>query len=362
MLSKMGNCLKNNKDIKSNEIIISVIGLDEAGKSTLVKVLKGDKNLEETLPTVGYEPFEFAYNVGGSDSNIKVYDLGGGSRVRDIWKHYLAESFGFVFVIDSSNRSRLNECKSVFASFIENEKVSGKPILILGNKQDMPNALDESEIVHYLNVEELVNRFQIPCRIETCVATKGVAKNVDPSLKTGFDWLIMHLKLNYGDLKARTDIDVERQKSEESRIRKEKSDRVRQSRSLRDSENSYDDDHDPKESPWKALTDLKNKDSKLKAASSNSYDSKLSTYDRQLLEDMRVSSPKPNRLTTIDEEKSKFLRNKFLKSNKLNPYDDKSDMEPSSRNTSWAITDHQTPKRTLPALDNNRPTRGRYES
>ena len=92
--------------------------------------IKKDKNLQDTAPTVGYEPFEFVYNVSGTDSNIKVYDLGGGSRVRDLWKHYLSESYGFVFVIDSSNRSRINECKTVFASFVENEKVSGKPILM----------------------------------------------------------------------------------------------------------------------------------------------------------------------------------------------------------------------------------------
>ena len=35
----------------------------------------------------------------------------------------------------------------------------------LGNKQDLPNALDESEIVQHLNVEELVNKNHIPCRI-----------------------------------------------------------------------------------------------------------------------------------------------------------------------------------------------------
>ena len=35
----------------------------------------------------------------------------------------------------------------------------------MGNKQDMPNALDESEIVQFLNVEDLVNKYQIPCRI-----------------------------------------------------------------------------------------------------------------------------------------------------------------------------------------------------
>jgi len=61
-----------------------------------------------------------------------------------------------------------------------------------------------------------------------------LGKNLE--LKTGFDWLLKHLTLNYEEMKNRIDIDTERQKIEESRIRKEKSDRVRQSRSLRDSE------------------------------------------------------------------------------------------------------------------------------
>jgi GTPase SAR1 family protein len=57
-------------------------------------------------------------------------DLGGGERLRDIWKHYLAESFGFIWVVDSSNRARIDECKNEFAKFIENDKVFGKPILM----------------------------------------------------------------------------------------------------------------------------------------------------------------------------------------------------------------------------------------
>lgn len=57
-------------------------------------------------------------------------DLGGGERLRDIWKHYLAESFGFIWVIDSSNITRIEECRNEFTKFIENEKVFGKPILM----------------------------------------------------------------------------------------------------------------------------------------------------------------------------------------------------------------------------------------
>lgn len=85
-----------------------------------------DKDIKDTTPTVGYEPHEFKYG----SSNLRIYDLGGGSKIRDVWKHYLAESYGFIYVIDSSNRNRINECRSVFSSFVENEQVAGKPILM----------------------------------------------------------------------------------------------------------------------------------------------------------------------------------------------------------------------------------------
>ena len=109
-------------------------------------------------------------------------------------------------------------------------------------------------------------------------------------------------------------------------------------------------------SPWKPLNDLKvilktNKKNifkfnilfKLKGSKSKSQtssDSKLTAYDKQLLEDMRGATPNP-RLTTIDEEKSK-LRNRFMKSNKLMPFDDRidSDSKPIKsfdRERSWAI-------------------------
>lgn len=77
-------------------------------------------------PTVGFEPHEFQYN--GID--LVLNDLGGGARVRDLWKHYLAESYGFIFVIDSSNRSRVYETSKVFSNFVENEKVGNKPVLM----------------------------------------------------------------------------------------------------------------------------------------------------------------------------------------------------------------------------------------
>lgn len=83
-------------------------------------------DIKDVEQTVGFNPVDFTYN----SKSLTLFDLGGGARVRDIWKHYLAESYGFIFVIDCSDRSRVFECSKVFSSFVENEKVSAKPILL----------------------------------------------------------------------------------------------------------------------------------------------------------------------------------------------------------------------------------------
>lgn len=349
MVFGMGNCTSSKLPKTNNQIVISVIGLDEAGKTTSVKVLKGDKNINEMTPTVGFEPHEMNYN--GKD--IVLNDLGGGARVRDIWKHYLAESYGFIFVIDSSNRNRVYECSKTFSNFVESDKVNNKPVLILANKAETPNAMDESEIVQYLNIEELVNKYQIPCRIEPCTAISGVGNKQDESLKAGFDWLLKYITIKQEELSSRIEYDVAMQRGRETKSKSERFDRFKQKR-----DDEYTDEMDDYEknsvSPWKGSNDL-NKNSKPKTSSSS--DSKLSAYDKQLLEDMRQNTPN-GRLTTIDEERSK-LKNRFMKNNKLAPYDDKSDPEyrPRSfdREKSWAITDTKKS-----SLGNERPSR-RFE-
>jgi ADP-ribosylation factor-like protein 13B len=186
--------------------------------------------------------------------DIKLYDLGGGSRVRDIWKHYLAESYAFIYVIDASNRQRVNECRDVFASFVGNEKVAGKPILILANKQDQNNALDESEIVQYLDVEDLVNKFQIPCRIEMCSAFSGSmsSSQMDPALKLGFEWLISAASTHFDEMKTRVEYDVEQQRNEESRTRREKQARIKKRDPYSDAnDNDNDLPNDRNQNPWK---------------------------------------------------------------------------------------------------------------
>jgi hypothetical protein len=116
----------------------------------------------------------------------------------------------------------------------------------------LPNALDESEIVQFLNVEELVNKYQIPCRIvislkknyksykkkdwfsnsrkEICQASLGTGNKLDESIKSGFDWLLKYIIFKYDELKTRIDYDVQLQKNRESKIKQEKQEKIKHSR------------------------------------------------------------------------------------------------------------------------------------
>ena len=103
------------------ECCILIIGLDNAGKSTLVNHLKDhpgnnsngrnrnssqdNSNSSGTLPTIGMATESFQH------SNIKftVFDMSGQSKYRNLWEVVLSSNDveAIIFVIDSTDQLRL---------------------------------------------------------------------------------------------------------------------------------------------------------------------------------------------------------------------------------------------------------------
>ena len=82
--------------------------------------------------------------------HVTIYDLGGSRSFRGIWPKYYHEVHGFIFVVDSSDPSRLSECSSVLQGMLDHQQVRGKPILLLANKSDMEHAqVRQSNIALY---------------------------------------------------------------------------------------------------------------------------------------------------------------------------------------------------------------------
>ena len=80
----------------------------------------------DTVPTIGFINEEIVFK----GDTVTVFDLGGGSRIRAIWKNYFADVHGFVYVVDSSETSKLEEARQELKSVILDEKMKGKPCLM----------------------------------------------------------------------------------------------------------------------------------------------------------------------------------------------------------------------------------------
>lgn len=133
--------------------------------------------------------------------------------------------------MDSSDFSRFNEVKLVLEEILGSNKIAGKPVLILANKQDNENALDEVDIIEHLDIEALVNRQKCPTLVQSCSATEK-KMILDPGIKKGYEWLLSNIIRNYQILNQRVENESKEQEVQEREDMAEKIRRIREQQDI----------------------------------------------------------------------------------------------------------------------------------
>uniref|UniRef100_A0A914QMF0 small monomeric GTPase n=1 Tax=Panagrolaimus davidi TaxID=227884 RepID=A0A914QMF0_9BILA len=130
---------------KSAKILF--IGLDNAGKTTLLKMIKDDR-LQSPQPT--HFPSSEELKLG--NLTVTAFDLGGHEQARRIWKNYFCMADAIIFLIDAADFKRVDEARAELLDLITDEEISNIPILILGNKIDKKFAMDEKILKEKLGI------------------------------------------------------------------------------------------------------------------------------------------------------------------------------------------------------------------
>ena len=72
--------------------------------------------------------------------------LPGQKAIRPYWRNYFDQTDALVYVIDCSDRRRIDETGGELQELLQEERLAGVPLLVFANKQDLLNAMKEDEV------------------------------------------------------------------------------------------------------------------------------------------------------------------------------------------------------------------------
>lgn len=161
---------------KEKELRLLMLGLDNAGKTTILKKFNGE-DISIISPTLGFNIKTLEHR----GFKLNMWDVGGQKSLRSYWRNYFESTDGLVWVVDSADRRRLQDCKTELHGLLQEERLSGATLIVFANKQDLPGALPADEIKQVLELDSIKTHHWL---IVPCSAVTG------ENLLVGIDWIL----------------------------------------------------------------------------------------------------------------------------------------------------------------------------
>ncbi|KAI9840718.1 MAG: ADP-ribosylation factor-like protein 8B [Sclerophora amabilis] len=156
---------------------ITMIGLQNAGKTSLLRVLAGGEFTIDSIPTVGFN----MKRVQKGHVTLKCWDLGGQPRFRSMWERYCRGVNAIVFIVDAADQPALPVARDELHALLERPYLQGIPLLVLGNKSDLPEKLSVDELIEAMDLKAVSHR-EVSCY--------GISAKEETNLDAVLQWLI----------------------------------------------------------------------------------------------------------------------------------------------------------------------------
>ncbi|KIM84027.1 hypothetical protein PILCRDRAFT_6871 [Piloderma croceum F 1598] len=181
---------------KEKEMRILFLGLDNAGKTTILKKLNGE-DIMSVSPTLGFNIKTFMHGK----YTLNIWDVGGQRTLRPYWRNYFEQTDAIVWVVDSGDRMRMQDCKEELHSLLQEDvrileldqvvvdfvillgtqRLAGASLLVFANKQDIRGSMTDTEIRNALDLRAIRSHHW---KIWSCSAVTG------DHLLEGLDWVV----------------------------------------------------------------------------------------------------------------------------------------------------------------------------
>lgn len=174
---------------KQREVRVLLLGLDNAGKSTLLYKLKHNASVS-TVPTIGFNVEMLEARKNRKHVALTVWDVGGQWKMREHWDSFHQDTAVLVFVVDSSDQKRLNEARRELENTLRSDELRDRPLVLLANKQDVNGALTVTEVKDKFNLTKICldrDWFVQPCSASTGFGVEEALKRIVQMLKLPSD-------------------------------------------------------------------------------------------------------------------------------------------------------------------------------
>jgi ADP-ribosylation factor-like protein 1 len=171
LFSKVFGKLFGNKEVR-----VLILGLDNAGKTTILYKLYAPNRVMRTMPTIGFN----VESVNYKNLNFSVWDLGGQTNIRPYWRCYYANTNAIIYVVDSCDKERMDIARKELMSMLEEEELKDTKLLVFANKQDQQGAMSVADVSEALGLTTIKDRQWHICK-SAAIKNEG--------LTDGLDWM-----------------------------------------------------------------------------------------------------------------------------------------------------------------------------
>ncbi|KAI0253044.1 ADP-ribosylation factor family-domain-containing protein [Lactifluus subvellereus] len=161
---------------KEKEMRLLFLGLDNGGKTTILKKLNGE-DITSVNPTLGFNIKTFVHGR----YTLSIWDVGGQRTLRPYWRNYFEQTDALVWVVDSGDRLRMGDCKEELHNLLLEDRLAGASLLVFANKQDIQGSMTDQEIEQALDLSGIKSH---QWGIVSCSAVTGY------NLLEGLNWVV----------------------------------------------------------------------------------------------------------------------------------------------------------------------------